>query len=116
MSRRYKHFDWLHERLVAKFGVVIPGPPLPDKQLSGLYEAELIDRRMKQLQSFVDRMCRHPVMAHSEVWTHFIRETDEKRWTNGKRRAESDLYVGNNFLQTIQVRRFGFECIVCTCF
>lgn len=30
VSRRYKNFDWLHERLVEKF-CLIPIPPLPDK-------------------------------------------------------------------------------------
>lgn len=34
VSRRYKHFDWLHERLVEKFSL-IPIPPLPDKQIAG---------------------------------------------------------------------------------
>lgn len=34
MSRRYKHFDWLHERLEAKYACV-PVPPLPDKQVTG---------------------------------------------------------------------------------
>jgi sorting nexin-9/18/33 len=34
VSRRYKHFDWLHERLTAKFSY-IPIPPLPDKQITG---------------------------------------------------------------------------------
>jgi hypothetical protein len=34
VSRRYKHFDWLHERLVEKF-TLIPIPPLPDKQIQG---------------------------------------------------------------------------------
>jgi sorting nexin-9/18/33 len=34
VSRRYKHFDWLHERLEEKFSL-IPIPPLPDKQISG---------------------------------------------------------------------------------
>jgi len=34
VSRRYKHFDWLHERLEEKFNL-IPIPPLPDKQISG---------------------------------------------------------------------------------
>ena len=34
VSRRYKHFDWLHERLVEKF-TIIPIPPLPDKQIQG---------------------------------------------------------------------------------
>jgi hypothetical protein len=31
--RRYKHFDWLHERLTAKYGAVIALPPLPEKQV-----------------------------------------------------------------------------------
>lgn len=34
VERRYKHFDWLHERLEEKFSL-IPIPPLPDKQISG---------------------------------------------------------------------------------
>ena len=33
----------------------------------GRYEEEFIEHRMNQLQSFVDRMCRHPVLAQSEV-------------------------------------------------
>ena len=32
--RRYKHFDWLHERLTAKYGAVIALPPLPEKQVT----------------------------------------------------------------------------------
>ncbi|CAB4059858.1 SNX9_18_33 [Lepeophtheirus salmonis] len=51
VSRRYKHFDWLHERLTEKFAI-IPIPPLPDKQIQGRYEDEFIDHRMIQLQSF----------------------------------------------------------------
>ena len=34
MERRYKHFDWLHDRLVEKF-TVLAVPPLPDKQYAG---------------------------------------------------------------------------------
>jgi len=34
VSRRYKHFDWLHERLVEKY-CTIAIPPLPEKQISG---------------------------------------------------------------------------------
>lgn len=33
VSRRYKHFDWLHDRLEEKFAL-IPVAPLPDKQAS----------------------------------------------------------------------------------
>lgn len=34
VSRRYKHFDWLHEQLSNKF-LLIPSPPLPEKQVAG---------------------------------------------------------------------------------
>ena len=37
------------------------------------------------------------------MWKHFIKETDDKRWTAGKRRAEADTLVGVQFLTTIQV-------------
>lgn len=34
VSRRYKHYDWLHERMVEKFTLNVV-PPLPDKQYYG---------------------------------------------------------------------------------
>ena len=36
VSRRYKHFDWLHERVNSKYNF-IPVPPLPDKQIQGKF-------------------------------------------------------------------------------
>uniref|UniRef100_A0A1B0GLE2 Putative sorting nexin lst-4 n=1 Tax=Lutzomyia longipalpis TaxID=7200 RepID=A0A1B0GLE2_LUTLO len=74
VSRRYKHFDWLHGRLVEKFSL-IPIPPLPDKQISGRYEEQFIEHRRVQLQEFVD-------------WMY------EKKWKIGKRTAEKDPLVG----------------------
>ena len=37
-----------------------------------------------------------------QVWKHFITQTDDKRWTAGKRKAEADNLVGISFLTTIQ--------------
>jgi len=108
VSRRYKHFDWLHERLVAKYHFV-PIPPLPDKQIQGRYEEEFIEHRMNQLQSFVDRMCRHPVLSQSEVWNHFLSCTDEKRWKGGKRKAEKDPLVGGAAYAAITVPETPLE-------
>lgn len=34
VSRRYKHYDWLHERMIEKF-TLNAVPPLPDKQYYG---------------------------------------------------------------------------------
>ena len=45
MSRRYKQFDWLYERLNGKFGTVVAIPPLPDKQVTGRFEEDLIEHR-----------------------------------------------------------------------
>ncbi|XP_050528559.1 sorting nexin-9 isoform X3 [Daktulosphaira vitifoliae] len=101
VSRRYKHFDWLHERLEEKFSL-IPIPPLPDKQISGRYEENFIERRKNQLQAFVDAVCRHPVLSQCSVWQHFITCTDEKRWKLGKRKAEKSELTGANYFFAIQ--------------
>ncbi|KAM7358279.1 sorting nexin 33-like protein SH3PX1 isoform 2-T2 [Cochliomyia hominivorax] len=100
VSRRYKHFDWLHERLVDKF-CLIPIPPLPDKQISGRYEEQFVEHRRVQLQEFVDWVCRHPVLSKCEVWHHFLTCTDEKVWKMGKRKAERDSYVGITYCWAI---------------
>ncbi|KAJ9598203.1 hypothetical protein L9F63_011123 [Diploptera punctata] len=100
VSRRYKHFDWLHERLEEKFSL-IPIPPLPDKQISGRYEEQFIEHRRAQLQAFVNSVCRHPVLSRCEVWQHFMTCTDDKRWKAGKRKAEKDELVGANFFITL---------------
>ncbi|CAG4941474.1 unnamed protein product [Colias eurytheme] len=102
VSRRYKHFDWLHERLQEKF-TLIPIPPLPDKQISGRYDEQLIERRRVQLQEFVDWMCKHPVLSKCEVWQHFLTCTDEKRWKAGKRQAERDNLLGLNYCVSLVV-------------
>lgn len=101
VSRRYKHFDWLHERLTEKFGVIAI-PPLPDKQISGRYEDIFIERRRTQLQEFVDYVCRHPVLSKSWVWDHFLRCTDEKQWKIGKRTAEKDILIGAHYCECIE--------------
>lgn len=100
VSRRYKHFDWLHERLSGKY-CLIPIPPLPDKQISGRYEEQFIEHRRVQLQEFVDWVCRHPVLSKCDVWNHFLTCTDEKKWKMGKRQAERDPLIGPAYCAAI---------------
>ena len=71
--------------------------------ISGRYEEEFIEHRMNQLQSFVNRMCRHPILSQSDVWSHFLSCTDEKRWKNGKRKAEKDPLVGGALYAAVRV-------------
>uniref|UniRef100_A0A914I8D2 Sorting nexin n=1 Tax=Globodera rostochiensis TaxID=31243 RepID=A0A914I8D2_GLORO len=101
VARRYKHFDWLHEQLASKY-LPIPIPPLPEKQVAGLYEEDLIQHRRAILQLWVNKICRHPVLSQSGVWRHFMSCTDENQWKKGKRLAEKDEYVGGNFFNCIK--------------
>lgn len=106
VNHRYKHFDWLYERLLDKFGSAIPIPSLPDKQVTGKqltqreianlrglkkalsrpflrsvpgrFEEEFIKMRMERLQAWMTRMCRHPVVSNSEVFQTFLTYKDEK--------------------------------------
>ncbi|XP_076024123.1 sorting nexin-9b [Genypterus blacodes] len=102
VNHRYKHFDWLYERLLDKFGSAIPIPSLPDKQVTGRFEEEFIKMRMERLQGWMTRMCRHPVVSNSEVFQLFLTYKDEKDWKTGKRKAEKDETVGVMIFSTIE--------------
>ncbi|XP_069463825.1 sorting nexin-9 isoform X2 [Ambystoma mexicanum] len=102
VNHRYKHFDWLYERLLVKFGSAIPIPCLPDKQVTGRFEEEFIKMRMERLQGWMTRMCRHPVVSESEVFQQFLNFRDEKEWKTGKRKAEKDEVVGVMVFATIE--------------
>ena len=75
-----------------------------------LTNTKMICSRRIELQSFTDRICRHPVLAGSEVqptfyktnmslffnvpmnaqvWKHFVSETDDKKWTKVLRNCSS---------------------------
>ncbi|XP_023281875.1 sorting nexin-9-like [Seriola lalandi dorsalis] len=94
VNHRYKHFDWLYERLLEKFGSALPIPPLPDKQVTGRFEEDFIRMRMEHLQAWMSRMCRHPVVSQSDVFQLFLTYRDEKEWKAGKRKTERDEAVG----------------------
>ncbi|KAL6096095.1 snx9 [Pungitius sinensis] len=102
VNHRYKHFDWLYERLLDKFGSAIPIPSLPDKQVTGRFEEEFIKMRMERLQGWMTRMCRHPIVSCSDVFQIFLSYKDEKDWKTGKRKAEKDETVGVMIFTTIE--------------
>ncbi|XP_042732131.1 sorting nexin-33 [Lagopus muta] len=100
--RRYKHFDWLYNRLLHKF-TIISVPHLPEKQATGRFEEDFIEKRKRRLILWMEHMTSHPVLSQYEGFQHFLRCRDEKQWKLGKRRAEKDEMVGASFLLTIQI-------------
>uniref|UniRef100_A0A8C6LWN8 Sorting nexin 9 n=1 Tax=Nothobranchius furzeri TaxID=105023 RepID=A0A8C6LWN8_NOTFU len=102
VTHRYKHFDWLYERLLEKFGSLLPIPSLPDKQVTGRFDEDFIRMRMERLQAWMTRMCRHPVVSQSEVFQLFLTYKDEREWKAGKRKAEKDELVGPMMFSLIE--------------
>ncbi|XP_069078276.1 sorting nexin-33 [Pleurodeles waltl] len=100
--RRYKHFDWLYNRLLHKF-TVISIPHLPEKQATGRFEEDFIEKRKRRLVLWMDHMTSHPVLSQYDGFQHFLTCSDDKQWKMGKRRAEKDEMVGASFLLTFQI-------------
>ncbi|XP_072290892.1 sorting nexin-33 [Eucyclogobius newberryi] len=100
--RRYKQFDWLYNRLLNKF-TVISVPHLPEKQATGRFEEDFIDKRKRRLVLWINHMTSHPVLSQYEGFEHFLMCADDKQWKLGKRRAEKDEMVGAHFMLTFQI-------------
>ncbi|XP_077174203.1 sorting nexin-33 [Paroedura picta] len=100
--RRYKHFDWLYNRLLHKF-TVLSVPHLPEKQATGRFEEDFIEKRKRRLVLWMDHMTSHPTLSQYEGFRHFLNCRDDKQWKMGKRRAEKDEMVGGSFLLTLQI-------------
>ncbi|XP_015676245.1 sorting nexin-33 isoform X2 [Protobothrops mucrosquamatus] len=100
--RRYKHFDWLYNRLLHKF-TIISVPHLPEKQATGRFGEDFIEKRKRRLILWMDHMTSHPALSQYEGFQHFLTCGDNKQWKMGKRRAEKDEMVGASFLLTLQI-------------
>ncbi|ESO09196.1 hypothetical protein HELRODRAFT_109533 [Helobdella robusta] len=111
--RRYKQFDWLHDRLVEKFSTLII-PHLPEKQISGRFEEEFIRGRLRKLSLWMSRMCKHPIISQSEAFIHFIHCNGnvEVQWKAGKRQIERDKYKGAYFFYTVEPPGIDLDPIV----
>ncbi|XP_018608064.1 sorting nexin-33-like [Scleropages formosus] len=100
--RRYKHFDWLYNRLLQKFTIICL-PHLPEKQATGRFEEDFIEKRQRQLTLWMDHISSHPVLSQYEGFKHFLLCTDHRQWKLGKRLAERDTLVGAHFMLTLRI-------------
>ncbi|CAF3903631.1 unnamed protein product, partial [Rotaria magnacalcarata] len=110
--RRYKQFDWLHEQLVNKFRFICI-PPLPEKQIAGRFDQEFVQERRRQLELWLNRVCRHPVLCASYAVQHFIacdaNDKNKKDWKGGKRKVEKDELREASWLQCVTLTNTGIS-------
>lgn len=106
VERRYSQFEWLYERLVNKFGAIIL-PPLPEKQYSGRFSEEFIERRRRALERFLNRLVRHPVLRYSDLLTHFLSCNEDGDWRRAERKFDNDRITGIAFFQHVYHPEFN---------
>ncbi|KAG0338679.1 hypothetical protein BG000_003615 [Podila horticola] len=106
VERRYSQFEWLYERLLNKFGALIL-PPLPEKQYTGRFSEEFIERRRRALERFLNRLVRHPVIRYSDLLTHFLSCSADGDWKRAERKFDGDRIVGISFFQHVYHPEFN---------
>ncbi|KAH7927855.1 hypothetical protein BV22DRAFT_1117956 [Leucogyrophana mollusca] len=77
---RYSEFESLRSSLVKLYPTIII-PPIPSKQTIGDYatkqakakeDAAMIARRKRMLQTFLNRIARHPILSNEHVFHRFL--------------------------------------------
>jgi sorting nexin-9/18/33 len=100
VERRFNQFQWLHTRLVVKFPSLVLAQ-LPEKQFTGRFHADFIEKRRRALERFINRLARHPVVRYSDLFTHFLSCTDEGEWNKRAKAFEQDTVVGPMFFERV---------------
>ncbi|KAF9157287.1 hypothetical protein DFQ26_008900, partial [Actinomortierella ambigua] len=106
VERRYSQFEWLYTRLLNKFGALIL-PVLPEKQYSGRFSDEFIEKRRRALERFLNRLVRHPIIRYSDMMTHFLGCSDDNEWKRAEKRFDADKIVGTSFFQHVYHPEFN---------
>ncbi len=79
-SHRYSEFESLRDSLVKLYPTLII-PPIPSKQSISDYavkqakakeDAAMIARRRRMLQTFLNRLARHPILSNEHVFHRFL--------------------------------------------
>ena len=76
VRRRFQDFSFLHDALVKEFPACIV-PPLPEKRRIGYligdrFSDEFVQRRVGELQLFLERVCRHPTLQRAAILEQFL--------------------------------------------
>ncbi|KAI0793987.1 hypothetical protein C8Q74DRAFT_1246160 [Fomes fomentarius] len=87
---RYSEFESLRNNLVKLYPTLII-PPIPSKQTIGDYavkqakakeDAAMIARRKRMLQTFLNRVARHPILSNEHVFHRFL--DGEVSWVSNR--------------------------------
>lgn len=71
VQRRFSHFVILHTLLSRRLpGIALP--PLPEKQYAGRFSSDFIEARRGDLERYLNKIVRHPILRYAEILTVFL--------------------------------------------
>ena len=69
--RRFSHFVMLHTALSRRLpGIALP--PLPEKQYAGRFSDDFVEARRGDLERYLNKIVRHPVIRYAEIVIFFL--------------------------------------------
>jgi sorting nexin-9/18/33 len=72
VMRRFSHFVILHTALSRRLpGIALP--PLPEKQYAGRFSDDFVEARRGDLERYLNKIVRHPVVRYAEIVIFFLR-------------------------------------------
>ncbi len=79
VERRFNQFIWLATVLQHRYPALVL-PTLPEKQYAGRFSPAFIEARRTELQRWLSRLVRHPVLQYDDAVHLFLSENDHSRW------------------------------------
>ncbi|CAE7207935.1 unnamed protein product [Rhizoctonia solani] len=113
VHRRFSHFNFLHTALSRSLpGIALP--PLPAKQYAGRFQGEFVEARRGDLEKWLQRVVRHPVVRYTEVVVFFLGCESDLEWKRRLPTYLSTLPAGPAFYASVFHPNFNLDAEECS--
>ncbi|KAK7066757.1 hypothetical protein SK128_021666 [Halocaridina rubra] len=102
VMRTHGEIEWLRNQLTERYPLNLV-PLLPKKEARGLHREEATEHSRYALQTWINRICRHPVVSQSELFNQFVATSNEKSWKNIKQKFINDRLINEEFFTKIKL-------------
>ncbi|KAF8174106.1 hypothetical protein BJ912DRAFT_1024773 [Pholiota molesta] len=108
VQRRFSQFVMLHTALSRRLpGIVLP--PLPEKQYAGRFSEDFVEARRGDLERYLNKIVRHPIVRYAEVVTFFLGCDNDSEWTRLLPQFTSAPAAGPSFYARIYHPAFNVD-------
>jgi len=112
VHRRFSHFVSLHTALTRD----LPGlalPPLPGKQYAGRFNDAFVEARRSDLEKYISRLVRHPVVRYSEALINFMSCESDADWRKYAAKIQDPSAVASPFYSRIYHPSYALDLDEC---